>query len=185
MRRSLAPGVQVRNSIAVARRLYTSGWFMRSNTIALYLANDGEVDLAPFAEAARRCKKQLFLPALRSDSGKRLWFAEYRADERLIRNRFGILEPDIRKRSPIPPWAIDLVLMPLVAFDTDGNRLGMGGGFYDRTFAYLQRRVHHSKPALVGVAHDCQRIDLIPARSWDVPMHGVVTERRRYLFSGL
>ena len=184
MRRSLTPGVQARNGAAVARRLYTSSWFIRSNTIALYLANDGEVDLKPFAETARRCGKRLFLPALRSNSDRRLWFAEYRADERLIRNRFGIHEPDIRKRTPTPPWAIDLVLMPVVAFDAEGNRLGMGGGFYDRTFAYLERRVHLSKPTLVGIAHECQRIEQIPARSWDIPMHGVVTESRRYLFSG-
>ena len=182
-RRALTRPIQSQHSIAATRLLITSPWFRRSRTIGLYLATDGELDLAPFIKAARRFKKHLFLPALRSTPGNGLWFVEYRSGDQLIKNRFGISEPDIRKRAPMPLWAIDLILMPLVAFDPDGNRLGMGGGFYDKSLAVRQRPSHRSKPILIGMAHECQRVERIPTRSWDIPMDGVITERRRCNFS--
>lgn len=181
-RRRLPPRAQREHATAVARRLVTSGWFLRSRTIGVYLAADGEVDLSPFVRRARKCGKRIFLPALRTDLDQRLWFIEHRPGDRLGKNRFGIEEPDPHRRPPTPPWALDIVLMPLVAFDTKGNRLGMGGGFYDRTFAYLRRRPLHTKPALVGIAHECQHVRKIPIRSWDIPMNGLVTEHRRIRF---
>jgi 5-formyltetrahydrofolate cyclo-ligase len=76
-----------------------------------------------------------------------------------------------------PVWTLDLILTPLVAFDDQGNRLGMGGGFYDRTLAYLGRRKHWKKPRLIGTAHAFQQVARLPHESWDVPLHGVVTEK--------
>lgn len=110
----------------------------------------------------------------------RLWFSEYRSGDRLIHNRYGIIEPDIRRRKPVAAWGLDLVLVPLVAFDKTGNRIGMGGGFYDRTFAYLISGNTWYKPKLIGVAHELQQLNSIQPNPWDVPLDGIVTERCLY-----
>ena len=91
-------------------------------------------------------------------------------------NYFGIPEPDISPRKRCPPRALDVVLMPLVAFDESGNRLGMGGGFYDQTFSYKSRAANVSKPLLIGVAYEFQRVDLLPTNWWDIGLDGIVTE---------
>ena len=97
-------------------------------------------------------------------------------------NRFGIPEPDLPAASRCPVLALDLVLVPLVAFDEAGNRLGMGGGFYDRTFRYLRHRTCWRRPHLVGIAYDAQRVPAIDARRWDVPLDAVVTETALHRF---
>ena len=81
------------------------------------------------------------------------------------------------------PWGLDLILLPLVGFDLKGNRLGMGGGYYDRTLSYLRHRRFWIKPRLVGVAHECQKVDSLIARPWDIPLDAVVTETAFYRFN--
>ena len=100
--------------------------------------------------------------------------------ERLQRNRFGIAEPRPNRARQRPLWALDLLLLPLVGFDEQGGRLGMGGGFYDRSLAYRQRRTHLLGPRLFGLAHECQKVACLPLASWDIPLHGVITAQRRY-----
>lgn len=78
-------------------------------------------------------------------------------------------------------WALDLVLLPLVGFDDAGGRLGMGGGFYDRSLAYLARRQNWRKPTLLGLAHECQKVDRLAQASWDVPLAGTVTDKQWYV----
>ncbi len=91
-------------------------------------------------------------------------------------NQYGITEPDPDSTQLVCRGRLDLVLVPLVAFDGNGNRLGMGAGYYDRTFHFLRHRRHWLKPRLVGLAFDMQRVaDLQPA-AWDVPLNAVVTE---------
>jgi 5-formyltetrahydrofolate cyclo-ligase len=152
----------------------------RSRRIAVYLTEDGEPDLSPFIARARRYRKRMFLPVLRARPSRALWFCEHRPGERLVENRFGIAEPDLRRRPPVPPWGLDLILLPLVGFDLHGHRLGMGGGFYDRTLAYLNRRTCWVRPVLLGVAHECQKLDSIEQRPWDIPLDGVITEAAIY-----
>jgi 5-formyltetrahydrofolate cyclo-ligase len=77
-------------------------------------------------------------------------------------------------------WALDLVLLPLVGFDDAGGRLGMGGGFYDRSLAYLARRQSWRKPTLLGLAHECQKVERLAQASWDVPLAGTVTDKHWY-----
>ncbi len=112
----------------------------------------------------------LALPVV--EDGNRMSFFVQHPDAPLVINRFGIEEP-----APQAPWmhslALDLVLMPLAAFDGQGNRLGMGGGFYDRCFGPMPSRM---RPLLVGVAHSIQQADGLPAAPWDVPMDAVLTE---------
>ncbi len=125
----------------------------------------------------RRYRKRSYLPVLRKIGDNRLHFCEYRPGDALLHNRFRIREPDPRHRGLTPPWGLDLILMPLVGFDADGGRLGMGGGFYDRTLAFLRQRRLWRRPRLIGIAHACQRVAQLPTRPWDIPLDGVVTEQ--------
>lgn len=145
--------------------------FVSANTVAVYLAADGEVDTQPLIELAWRAGKQVYLPVL---WGKCLRFARYRPHAALRRNRLGIAEPAVKSYRSIA--RLDLILMPLVGFDDRGGRLGMGGGFYDRSFARLPAK--RRRPARVGLAHACQHVDSLPLEPWDVPLTAVATDRR-------
>lgn len=124
--------------------------------------------------------REWFLPVLRRHAAGRLWFVRWRPPDRLRPNRFGILEPSARRGAIRPAWHLDLVLLPLVGFDDRCNRLGMGGGYYDRSLAWLRQRQHWRRPRLIGLAHECQRLEHIEPRRWDVPLDAVVTEARVY-----
>ena len=175
-RRALSPQQVREYSHALARRLVRSPLFLRSRHIALYLPNDGELDLTPVIQRAWAMGKQCYLPVLSPLYHNRLWFAPYHRETPLTINRFGIPEPDYNWHAMRVCWSLDLVLTPLVAFDVNGNRLGMGGGYYDRTLAYLTRRTVWKKPHLIGVAYEFQKQDALPCEPWDVPLHGVFTE---------
>ncbi len=175
-RRSLPPHVQRAHAEAAAGHLLRRLHLLRNRRIALYLAADGELSCEPLARRLRALSKRLYLPALRRPFHPKLWFREYRANEPLIPNRFGIGEPRLHPGGQRAAWALDLILMPLVGFDPAGNRLGMGGGFYDRSLAFRPRRSAWHRPLLIGLAHECQRLDNLPTNPWDVPLDAVVTE---------
>lgn len=155
--------------------------FRNAKRIATYLPNDGELDTLPLISRAWEMGKQVYLPVLLPHGENRLWFARYEPDAPLIRNRFGIPEPVRAAHTRIAPLALDLVLTPLVAFDTKGHRLGMGGGFYDRSFAYLLRHTYWLRPRLIGLAYDFQRQSKLPSRPWDVPLAAIATDCKLYL----
>ncbi|MES9966080.1 MAG: 5-formyltetrahydrofolate cyclo-ligase [Sedimenticola sp.] len=183
LRRSLSAHEQRAHGLAAARVFHSSPLFRQVQHLAIYLANDGELDPEPLAKKALDAGKKLYLPVLRPNTHNSLWFAPYSPGDRLINNRFGIPEPDIRKLKPVLPWALDLIIMPLVAFDTTGNRLGMGGGYYDRTLNYLRLRKQWFKPRLAGFAHECQKVSSLPINPWDIPLNHAITERKIYTFS--
>lgn len=175
-RRALSEGQRHAHAELLAHHFSGHAWFRRAQRIAAFLPNDGEQDPTPLIETAWERGKQVFLPVLNRLYGNRLWFFPYTPETRLAPNRFGILEPPIKPFTPVPVWTLDLVLTPLVAFDANGNRLGMGGGYYDRTFAFLRHNPRH-KPRLLGVAHDLQHTNqTLPRQAWDVPLQGVLTE---------
>jgi 5-formyltetrahydrofolate cyclo-ligase len=151
---------------------------LRSHRIAAYLATDGEIDPSPLLKSLWSAGKQVYLPVLVPFSPDKLWFARFDPDDILVFNRFGIPEPVQRRL--IKPSALDLVLTPLVAFDIAGHRIGMGGGFYDRTFAFLHRRQHWHKPDLIGLAYEFQKQATIKPNSWDVPLDAIATETHIY-----
>jgi 5-formyltetrahydrofolate cyclo-ligase len=171
-RRRLSPAQQRRAADQVARRLAQRPWFSNARSVACYIAADGEIDPLPLLHRALAAGKRVYLPVL--ERGARLRFAEYRNGARMRRNRFGIPEPTGRRHCR--PQQLDLVLLPLVAFDRRGARLGMGGGFYDRTFAFL-RAGGRRKPRLLGLAHHFQEVAQLPLEPWDVPLAAIVTER--------
>ncbi len=179
-RRGLSAGDQATRARIVERRLRSFLPYQRSSRIAFYLSNDGEIDPQRLMRSALQAGKQVFLPVLRRQASALLWFVEYRPGDRLLTNRFGIAEPHLRARSQTPPWGLDAILLPLVAFDHRGNRLGMGGGFYDRTLAYKRQRLSWNPPLLIGMAHEFQRLAALPKQSWDIPLDLIVTEQKIY-----
>jgi len=177
-RRGLTTHARRYKSRCAAGHFITSIHLLRHQHIALYIAADGELDPAPLSRRLQALNKTLYLPVLRPEPQKALWFSEYRAGDSLQRNRFGIPEPDIRHRKPVPPWGLDLIILPLVAFSSSGIRIGMGGGYYDRTLAYQRRHPLWRKPILVGYGYDFQQQEDLEAKAWDVPLHGIITESR-------
>ena len=146
--------------------------------IAAYIANDGEIDPQPLVQSLWSQGKTLYLPVLMPFVHGKLWFARYHPGDALIPNRFGIPEP--RRLHLIAPRNLDLILTPLVAFDDAGHRIGMGGGYYDRSFAFLRTRRYWRKPVLLGLAYELQHQHSIATGSHDIPLDGIVTEQACY-----
>ena len=173
-RRALSPAQQRKAARALARRLAQLPALRDARRIALYWPNDGEIDVRGLRCQHGFLHRDFYLPVLRAFPASTLVFVRWHGGRRLHRNRFGIPEPRGARR---PAQAMDAILMPLTGFDAAGNRLGMGGGFYDRTLAFC-RRVPRPHPLLVGVAHACQQVTHLPVQGWDVPLATVVTDCR-------
>lgn len=156
--------------------------FLTSRRIACYLPNDGEIDTGGIIERVGRLRKTCYLPVLSRLLHDRLWFARIGAETEFTPNRFGIPEPVVGARELVRAQELDLILMPLVGFDDDGNRLGMGGGFYDRSLEFLRHRHHWRKPHVLGLAYDFQRVNGLVPDPWDIPLQGVATDRAVYLY---
>jgi len=140
--------------------------------IAAYLAFDGEPDLEPLLLDWHARGGSLALPVVPPDRTAVMAMREWVPDEDTDRNVLGIREPRIGRHVAL--HEIDVLLMPLVAWDLAGNRLGLGAGYYDR---YLSTGSGPDRPLRVGVAYTCQQASLLPSDPWDVPLHAVVTEQ--------
>lgn len=109
--------------------------------------------------------------------GQKLAFVVYTPKARWRRSALGILE--LRGGQPHSLASLDLLVMPLAGFDRYGHRIGMGGGFYDRSLAGVRRRPYRS-PTRIGLAFECQQLPAVESQPWDVELDAVVTERRIY-----
>lgn len=178
-RRSLSEEEQQIAADQLALNLLKHPDLIRARHVAVYLPNDGEIDPQVYVHVARRRGIRFYLPVLHPVHRGRLVFSPFADGTELTANRFGIPEPPFHKGLERPPWALDAVLFPLVGFDGFGGRLGMGGGFYDRTFAFTRIRPRLA-PKLIGLAHECQKVSELPLAPWDIPLHSVVTDRKRY-----
>jgi 5-formyltetrahydrofolate cyclo-ligase len=181
-RQSLSAEDQKLAARALAANVAGTRLFLASRRIACYLPNDGEIDTRLVIEHIRRLRKILYLPVLSPLARDRLWFAEAKPKTKLVPNRFGIPEPAVPARNLVRAQELDLILMPLVGFDDRGNRLGMGGGFYDRSLEFLRHRTRWRKPQVLGIAYDFQRVNGLTPDSWDIPLQGVITDRAVYLY---
>ncbi|ATG78382.1 5-formyltetrahydrofolate cyclo-ligase [Pseudoalteromonas sp. 1_2015MBL_MicDiv] len=150
-----------------------------SKHIAIYLSNDGELDTSLLIKELWNLNHVVYLPIIHPFNGANLLFQRYEKNSPMRANRYGILEPKLNCSQICPLPALDYLLMPLVAFDKQGNRLGMGGGFYDRTLARLHEQ-NWQKPQLIGLAHECQLVDALPIESWDVPLKTIITPDKTY-----
>jgi 5-formyltetrahydrofolate cyclo-ligase len=177
-RQALSAKQQRLAATGLVRQIRRHPDYQRTRRIALYQANDGEIDPGLLAQRLIADGKSLFLPVLNplDPVHPHLWFCRWQPGQPMRPNRFGIPEPASPLR--VPAWTLDWVLMPLVGFDADGGRLGMGGGFYDRTFAREHRWPR--QPGRLGIAHECQRVRAIPLEGWDLPLAAVITDQRVY-----
>lgn len=175
-RQSLTSEQQALHSEQACQHLMDFDGIKKAERIALFLSQDGELSTQKAIEQLWLLKGiEVYLPALETLPDWHMGFSLYTPDSKMVSNQFKILEPDVELSEHITGQDLDLVIMPLVGFDQQGNRMGMGGGYYDRTFEFkLNRPV--KKPLLIGWAHSCQQVEKLPAEAWDVPLDGVVTE---------
>lgn len=167
-------------------------FYQESNHIACYLAYKNEIDSKSIIELIWQQQKKCYLPIIMEN--KTLSFMPYQSDTDLTPNRFGILEPTYQPSLTIPPQEmLDIILVPLLAFDRKGHRLGTGGGYYDRTFAFLhQNQAKGSKNIarekkmkdflLIGLAYSEQEADFLPHDPWDISLDGILTEKECLFF---
>ncbi|AXT39512.1 5-formyltetrahydrofolate cyclo-ligase [Alteromonas sp. BL110] len=189
-RRSLPDEQHEEAAQCIAAQLNTLPFVKSANTVAGYLVNDGEVNLKYYIESTWQLSHKKFaLPVLHPVCKGHLLFLDYTPHSQLINNKYNIEEPVLSCENVIPVTQFDVILMPLVGFDTSGNRLGMGGGYYDRTLSFTQRKLNtqsalnQHNPKLVGIAHDVQEVDALPIAPWDVPLDAIVTPSRTLIFT--
>lgn len=180
-RRALSHYQQRKASVNLCKQLKQSTLLLKHQHIALYLGNDGELDPQLLIQQLWKQKKHAYLPVIHPLYHNRLCFCLVTPNSKFSKNKFGILEPDFKDSKLFPRKNLSLVLMPLVAFDNAGNRIGMGGGFYDRSFAY-KAESKHSRPKLIGLAHAFQEQESLPIEKWDIPLDGVLTDLNFYKF---
>lgn len=177
-RRALTPEQQTQFALQAADRMMAYPPVLLAQTVAVFLSFDGELDTRPLIDQLWRAGKRVYLPVLHPFSPGNLLFLHYHPSSDLVVNRLNIREPKLDLRDVLPLSQLDVLVTPLVAFDAAGQRLGMGGGFYDRT---LQNwRQHRLQP--VGYAHDCQQVDALPTEQWDIPLPAVITPSKTWLW---
>lgn len=177
-RQGLSAVEQRRAAAAVCQLAMSNEHFRASARLAFYCENDGEVATRPLMDLASKQGKQCFLPVI-LDSDE-LSFVEYKKDQALHAGRYGILQ-SVGSELFIEPRELDCVFVPLVGFDTAGNRMGMGKGYYDRAFAFKSES-KSTKPVLLGLAHECQKVTsgALGLNAWDVPLDVIITDKEIY-----
>ena len=174
-RLALTTQQQQQHALGLARQFACSPWSWRCGRLASYLAGNGELDPALIHQHCWATLRTLVVPVVR---GQQLEFFQLTPQTQFTQNRFGLREPD-STAGFMDTRSISILLLPLVGFDNTGNRLGMGGGFYDRHLGNLAPGL---RPTLIGIGHECQRVEALQAQPWDVPLDGLLTEQRWQLF---
>lgn len=175
-RARLTPSEKRKASEKIAERLFDSNHFRGAVNIACYIPLSSEVDTWTIIKRAWELKKRIFAPCVEKTSTLR--FCRLKKNSGLRPNKMGVQEPQAGQI--IPADELDLVITPLVAFDSERNRIGMGGGYYDRSFSFLQHDQRRLKPILIGVAFNCQQVEKISPNPWDIPLSGVFTESGKH-----
>ncbi|KXF80185.1 5-formyltetrahydrofolate cyclo-ligase [Enterovibrio coralii] len=180
-RRALSEQDQALAASQLLEHFTSSDAIIKASRIALYLSVDGELDTAPLIARCWAQGKDVYLPVIHPFSKGHLLFLHYHPKTQLVPNQYGILEPKLDVRDVLPAAKLDVICTPLVAFDAAGQRLGMGGGYYDRTLAPWYETGAGAKP--IGLAHDCQQLDALPVEVWDVPLPEIMTPSRHWTWS--
>ncbi|WBA12147.1 5-formyltetrahydrofolate cyclo-ligase [Salinivibrio kushneri] len=174
-RRQLSVEQQTFAAEAVTKRFIALADVEQATNVALYLSFDGELDTTPVIEACWRANKNVYLPVIHPFSRGHLLFLHYTPTTPMRINGYGIAEPQLDIRTLIPSRKLDVIATPLVAFDAKGQRLGMGGGYYDRTLGLCA-----PDAVAVGLAHDCQQWPALPTEQWDVPLPHILTPSQHW-----
>ena len=161
---------------SLAERILALNEYQQAQRVATYFAVNGEIGLKPVIDHALGQGKQIYLPNLDQQA---LRFSPYFHTQKMRINKFRLPEPDVDECEMLAPDELELVLAPLVVFDSNRNRIGMGGGFYDRSFAF-RKNPDFTRPVLIGVAHESQKVDQIIPQEWDVQLDMIITDRAVY-----
>jgi len=161
----------------ILKNIQASISFEDHQKISTYFSVNNEVDTSELNNYLWRINKDVFLPKIKQDT---LVFSGYNKDLKLSLNNYGIPEPDHIDENLIEAAQCDLMFIPLVAFDSNCNRIGMGGGYYDKTLAFKKGSASKNKTLLVGLAYEFQKIDSIEKNAWDIPMDAIITEDKTY-----
>ncbi|MEZ9236615.1 5-formyltetrahydrofolate cyclo-ligase [Shewanella sp. 10N.286.52.A9] len=174
-RNSMDQAEQNQLALIASRHLLSEIQQISAKRVAIYLGFDGELATNKLIEALWKLDVEVYLPRIHPFAKGHLLFVRYNPDTVMVNNRFDIAEPKLDIRHIITVDKLDMIVTPLVAFDDNGNRMGMGGGFYDRTLA----QVKDNKPLAVGYAHDCQQVSYLPVEYWDIPLPIIITPTKR------
>lgn len=155
--------------------------------VALFLSIDGEIGTTDAIQTLWDNGCEVYLPRIHPFNPQQLIFLRYQANTPLIKSPLGMDEPQLNCQQLCPVNQLDIIFTPLVAFDAQGHRLGMGGGFYDRTLAPLyesqktpqltnkKARTNSTIGRIIGLAHNCQQVEQVPTESWDLPLAQIIT----------
>lgn len=179
MRQSIEEAERQVYSTLVSDHLVASHFFLQATHIACYFSTQDELDTTRIITAVLNDDKNCYLPVV-ANNIEVMQFAHYDDKTLLHQNRYGILEPLFPDYINIA--LLDIVLMPLVAFDKRGYRLGMGGGYYDKTFSFLVSKARPAKPLLMGLAYAKQETAMIPEDVFDVTLDAIITEHGIHWF---
>lgn len=172
---------QLRNSLTLQQQqlaaekvlnsLLTHPKIQAAQHISVFISFDGEINTRPIIEALWQQEKYVYMPVLHPFSRGNLLFLRYTPQTATIVHPLGLIEPKLNVNNVLPVKDLDVIITPMVAFDEQGNRLGMGGGYYDRTLKNWQ----HNETYPIGIAHDCQLTKKLPHKSWDIPLPEIIT----------
>ncbi|NKF50779.1 5-formyltetrahydrofolate cyclo-ligase [Shewanella sp. WXL01] len=175
-RNSITQDEQQQLALIASRHLLAEIQRLNAKRVALYLTHDGELATNKIIDALWQQGIETYLPVVHPFSPGNLLFLKYDKQTEMVENQYGIGEPKLDASKVMPVNQLDVIVTPLVAFDDSGNRMGMGGGYYDRTLA----QVVESQPLAVGFAHDCQQVSKLPVEYWDIPLPLIITPTRRF-----
>lgn len=153
--------------------------FLKQNRcIASYHSFSGEIDTVEINKALRLAGHHMALPVIHPEEKGLMDFYSYEKPEDLILNRFKIPEPVVSEENLVQPHHLEVVIVPLVGFNEKGERLGMGGGYYDRMLKKIS-----CECLTLGLAYDFQLIPEIKSQPWDMPLDEVITPTKHYVFN--
>lgn len=178
-RRELTSAQQQQAAESTYLKLSQHPKIINAKHIALFLSIDGELDTTPLINGLWQQGKTVYLPVIHPFCPGHLLFICYQPDSILISTPLGVQQPKLDVNRVLPLAQLDIMFVPLVAFDAQGNRLGMGGGYYDRTLQNWKQ--YHFWP--IGLAHDCQQVKQLPNRAWDVPLPEIITPSKTWIFT--
>lgn len=173
-RKHLSPAQVQIASQKIFEKIIQHPEFINAQRIAYYISHENEIDPSLIIQYARELKKQVYLPIISEKNELTFYLISSHTSFKI--NKFGIDEPIVKNQSPISPDQLELMFIPLVAFDVHGNRLGRGAGYYDRALQFAKNKLPDQKPILIGLAYEFQKVEKIIPESWDIKMDWVVTE---------
>lgn len=183
LRQAVPPSVRKHAGRAITRLAQSHRLLSQKRRIGLYIPAKGEIDCLPLLNRFLWLGADCFLPVVPRARLRKLWFARLGDGPHWRKNRYGIAEYGHRQTERVRAADLDILFLPLLGFDAAGYRMGMGGGYYDSSLAFMTRRKHWHKPRLIGLAFEAQKVDKLPTDPWDIPLDGVITERRYYRFN--